>query len=149
MSTNETRPPYSIPLSYIKDVLFGQVMRSMVEGILAVPEMRTHSELQVSVISTFGASSPALAYIVMASGLLIAVTALTSAHVAGNPSKFDAIRLISLPRSSRLTEMLRDAEAALPEILHNTVIYDCERDELITGSEVAHDSVTKEKSLPI
>jgi hypothetical protein len=60
LTVGGTRPPYSIPLSYVRDVLFGQTARLMVEGIVSDVSLQTRSQQQITLIATFGASNPTL-----------------------------------------------------------------------------------------
>jgi len=134
MTMGETRPPYSIPLSYVRDVLFGQTARLMVQGIVSDVSLQTHSQQQITLFATFGTSNPILIYFIMGLGILICLIAIVAFKVAGQPSNIDAIRLISISKSAKLTELLNEC-AEHPDLLHNTIAYDGETDKLVTRSE--------------
>jgi len=134
LTTGETRPPYSIPLSYVRDVLFGQTARFMVQGIVSDVSLQTHSQQQIALIATFGGSNPVLIYLIMGLGILICLIAIVAFEAAGQPSNLDAIRLISISKSAKLTELLNECVED-PELLHNTIAYDGNTDKLVTCSE--------------
>ena len=133
MTTGETRPPYSIPLSYVRDVLFGQTARFMVQGIISDISLQTHSQQQITLIATFGTSNPILIYLIMGLAILICSISIVGFKVAGQPSNLDAIRLISISKSTKLTELLN--ECTEEDLLHNTIAYSREADKLVTSSE--------------
>ena len=65
MTTGETCPLYSIPLSYVRDVLFGQTTHFMVQGMVSDVSLQTHSQQQIALIATFGTSNPILIFLIM------------------------------------------------------------------------------------
>ena len=134
LTTGETRLPYSIPLSYVWDVLFGQTARFMIQGIISDVSLQTHSQQQIALTATFGTSNPILIYFIMGLGILICSISIVAFKVAGQPSSLDTIHLISISKSAELTELLHEY-AEDPDLLHNTIAYDGETDQLVTSSE--------------
>jgi hypothetical protein len=139
MTKGETRTPYSIPLSYVRDVLFGQTAHFMVQGIVSDVTLQTHSQQQITLIATFGTSNVILIYLIMWLAILICLIVIVAFKGAGQPSDIDAIRLISISKSAMLTELLSEC-AELPDLLHNTIAYDGEADKLVTCSEPENDT---------
>jgi hypothetical protein len=84
----------------------------------------------------------------MTLGILICLVAIVSAKVADHPSDLDAIRLISISKSAKLTELLSEC-AELPDLLHNTIAYDRETDRLVTGSEAVQIGLLPNDSQPV
>jgi hypothetical protein len=144
LTTGETRPPYSIPLSYVQDVLFGQTGRLIVQGIVSDVSLQTHSQQQITLIATFGTSNPFFIYLIMGLGILICLIAIVSCEVAGHPSNLDTIRLISISKSAKLTELLNECAENPNLLLHNTIAYDGETDTLVTRSEGDTGSLPKD-----
>ena len=137
LTTNETRPPYSIPLTYVRDVLFGQTARFMVQGIVSDVSLQQRSQQQIVLIATFGTSNPVLIYLIMGLAVLICFVAIASFNVAGQPPDMDAIRLISFSKSAELVEVLKGD----PVLLDNTIAYLRASNKLVTGSENDIDTV--------
>ena len=132
LTTGETRPQYSIPISYVRDVLFGQTARFMVQGIVSDVSLQTHSQQQIALIATFGTSNPILIYLIMGLGTLICLISIVASKIAGQPSNLDAIRLVSISKCAKLTELLNKC-AEDPDLLDNTIAYDGEMDKLVTS----------------
>ena len=134
LTTGETRPPYSIPLSYVQDVLFGQTARFMVQGIISDVGLQTHSQQQIALTATFGTSNPILIYLIMGLGILICSISIVAFKVAGQPSSLDTIHLLSISKSAKLNELLNKC-AEDPDLLQNMIAYNEETDQLMAGSE--------------
>ena len=70
----------------------------------------------------------------MGLGILICSISIVAFKVAGQPSSLNTIHLISISKSAELTELLHEY-AGDPDLLHNTIAYDGETDQLVTSSE--------------
>ena len=71
---------------------------------------------------------------------MICLIAIVSCNVAGQPSDIDAIRLISISKSAKMTELLYKC-AEHPDLLDDKIAYDRETDKLVTRSENDADTV--------
>ena len=103
LSIETTDNIYSIPASYVQNVLFGQTAQGLVQGMVSTYAANTSQ--QVFITSTFGTSQPVLLYIV----LIISVTCALSATLANTITRsvrqaapMDLMRIMAISRNPQL-----------------------------------------------
>jgi len=95
---------YSIPLTYVTDVLFAQTAQGLVQGM--IPAWPTYANQSVSVISVFGASKPVLLFAIVAMSLVSALIATRASTVACHAAEPDVARLMAISRNVQLDPVL-------------------------------------------
>jgi hypothetical protein len=103
LSVVTTDELYSIPMSYVKGVLFGQTAQGLVQGMVSTYAVPTSQQMFIS--STFGTSQPALLYIVLVisvSCALSATLANTLTRSVGQAAPMDLMRIMAISRNPRL-----------------------------------------------
>jgi hypothetical protein len=103
LTSNTIGAHYSIPLEYVRDVLFGQTAQYLVQGINTLGTVMNNQ--QVSIISKFGTSRPWLAIVITVLGLVCAATAAWAGmvpHSASEAVALDAARLLAVSRNEAL-----------------------------------------------
>jgi hypothetical protein len=103
LSVVTTDELYSIPMSYVKGVLFGQTAQGLVQGMVSTYAVPTSQQMFIS--STFGTSQPALLYIVLAisvSCALSATLANTLTRSVRQAAPMDLMRIMAISRNPQL-----------------------------------------------
>ncbi|KAF7975497.1 hypothetical protein HWV62_9421 [Athelia sp. TMB] len=128
LTSNLAAEGYSVPLSYITDVLFAQSAQALVQGMAQwwpVPVTQT-----VALNAVFATSRPVLSYIVLALSAACALTAtiVGTAAFRYDHSPLDVTRLLAISRSDELDHVfVRYSDINVPvdaEILERKVGYD-------------------------
>jgi hypothetical protein len=104
LTTNTVYTPYSIPLTYVTDVLFAQIAQGLVQGM--IPAWPTYANQSVFVISVFGASKPVLLFAIVAVSLVSALIATRASTVACHAAEPDVARLMAISRNVQLDPVL-------------------------------------------
>jgi hypothetical protein len=94
---------YSIPMSYVQGVLFGQTAQGLVQGMVSTYSVPTSQQLFIT--STFGTSQPALLYIVLVlsvSCALSATLANTLTRSVRQAAPMDLVRILAVSRNPQL-----------------------------------------------
>jgi hypothetical protein len=96
----ETTDDYHIPMSYVKDVLFGQTAQGLVQGILTDSPFNITQQMLIT--STFGTSQPALLYIVLVISFSCALAATLASWSARQAAPMDLMRILAISRDPQL-----------------------------------------------
>jgi hypothetical protein len=97
---------YSIPLSYITDVLSSQTAQGLVQGLVSTYPVS--SMQQVFIISTFGTSNPVLLYIILVLSIACALSSTLASMLMQSvrcASPLDLMRIIAISRNPQLDGM--------------------------------------------
>jgi len=104
LTINTVYTPYSIPLTYVTDVLFAQTAQGLVQGM--IPAWPIYANQSVFVISVFGASKPAFLFAIVAVSLVSALIATRAGTVACHAAEADVARLMAISRNVQLDPVL-------------------------------------------
>jgi hypothetical protein len=91
---------YDIPVSYVKEALFGQSAQCLVQGILTQSPVNTTQYLSLS--STFGASNPLLLFAVLGTFFICAVITTFVSWSKRHVKPMDVIRILAISRNPNL-----------------------------------------------
>jgi len=101
MSYNTT-DYYDIPMSYVKDVLFGQTAQGLVQGMLTSSPLAVNATQDVLISTTFGTSQPALLFLVLLVSVLCALTATLAVWLSREAAPMDLMRILAISRNPEL-----------------------------------------------
>jgi hypothetical protein len=108
MSVQTGNSGYNIPLTYVTDVLFAKTAQGLVQGMAST--WATHTNRSVSLITTFGTSSPVLLYVILALSLAWALSATLASILprsARQAAPLDVARLLAISRNPELDTVLK------------------------------------------
>jgi len=103
LNVNTTMELYSIPLSYITDVLSSQTAQGLVQGLVSTYPVS--SMQQVFIISTFGTSNPVLLYIILVLSIACALSSTLASMLTQSvrcAAPLDLMRIIAISRNPQL-----------------------------------------------
>jgi hypothetical protein len=103
LSVETVSDPYSIPQSYVKDVLSGQTAQGLVQGMVSTDVV--HTTQQIYITSTFGTSKPALLYIILVLSIACALSctiASTLKRSVREAAPLDLMRIMAISRNPQL-----------------------------------------------
>ncbi|KIM74826.1 hypothetical protein PILCRDRAFT_694774 [Piloderma croceum F 1598] len=98
---------YNIPLTYVTDVLFAKTAQGLVQGMVSTWSNSTNQS--VSLITTFGTSSPVLLYVILALSVAWALSATLASILprsARQAAPLDVARLLAISRNPELNTVL-------------------------------------------
>lgn len=100
-------PQYTIPMTYTRDVLFGQTAQGLVQGL--VQAWPTYAKQDTSITATFGTSVPALTHSILYLSFIVALAATLAStwpHATRNTTELDVTRLLAISRNPHLDAAL-------------------------------------------